>query len=100
MGTPKGWVAVSRIRVEPSTGLAAQPARLHVLAKERAGPELRIAQVLVEDLTNGQDGIEADTVGQGQRTFRMVYAIGHRQVDGLGGQRDGLSLLQKKDGLV
>src|SRR5206468_3035087 len=37
-------VGVSRIGVEPSAGLTAQPARLHVLAKERAGPELGIAQ--------------------------------------------------------
>src|SRR5436305_10473707 len=60
--------------VEPAAGLAAQPPRLHVLPQQRARRVLRIAEPFVQHLHDGDAGVEADQVGQGERADRVVEA--------------------------
>src|SRR6478752_4407895 len=72
------------VLVEPAAGLAAEPSCLDVLAPQRAGPELRIAEAVVQHLEDRQAGVEADQIGQRQRDERVAHAEPHDRVDRLG----------------
>ena len=65
-------------------GLAAEPSRLDVLAPQRAGPELRIAEAVVQHLEDRKARVEADQIGQRERAERVAHAEPHDRVDRLG----------------
>src|SRR6476661_3499382 len=62
------------VGVEPAPGLAAESPRLDVLPPQRTGPELRIAEALVQHLEDRQARVEADQIGQRERAQRVIHA--------------------------
>ena len=52
--------------MEPATGLPAKPASRDEAPQQRAGPVLGVAEVAVEDLHDGEAGVEANGVGEGE----------------------------------
>src|SRR5882672_211705 len=70
--------------VEPAAGLATEPSCLDVLTPQRAGPELRIAEAVLQHLEDGKARVEADQIGQRQRAEGVAHAEPHDRVDRLG----------------
>src|SRR6202790_2010059 len=69
------------IFVEAAAGFASQPTRIDVLAQERTRTILRILEAVVEHLENREQRIEADEIGEFERSHRMVHAQLHHRVD-------------------
>src|SRR5262245_29261439 len=83
--------------VKAALGLATEPTGLDVFHQQRAGAVLGIRQALIEDLHDGQAGVEADEVGKLERTHRVVGAKPHGLVDRFN-RAD--ALIERVDGLV
>src|ERR1700712_2901762 len=75
--------AALAVVVEPAAGLAAEPSSLDVPAPQRAGPELGIAEAVVQHLEDGEARVQPDQVGEGERAERVVHAEAHDGVDRL-----------------
>ncbi len=71
------------VLVEAATALAAEASRLHVLAQERAGRVLRVAEAVLEHFHDGDARVEADEVGEGERPHRVREAELRDRVDRL-----------------
>src|SRR5208282_3748851 len=71
------------IIIEAAPGLAAEPARLDIFHEERTGPILAVGKALVEDVHDGETGVEADEIGELERPHRMMGAKPHADVDRL-----------------
>src|ERR1700730_13226580 len=67
--------------VEAAPDLAAEPAGLDVFHQQGTGPVLRIGETLVQHLHHREADIEADEIGQLERSHRMVGAEPHRRID-------------------
>mmetsp|Transcript_6381 Transcript_6381/g.14544 ORF Transcript_6381/g.14544 Transcript_6381/m.14544 type:complete len:350 (+) Transcript_6381:154-1203(+) len=85
------------VLIEPALRLFAKPAGLHIVDQEWRGPVFGIPKVPVEHLHDAQTSVQADEVGQRQRTHGHVGAQLHCLVDVAS---RGDALLQNKDGLV
>ena len=85
------------IFVEALAGLAAQQAGTHHLAQQGVRTVLRVAELLVEHLHDGEVDVVADEVGQRQGAHRVVGAEHHALVDVLG---RGNAVGQDAHGLV
>src|SRR5579864_4073569 len=60
------------ISIEPAARFAPQPARIHHSDEQRTGPVLGIAQAVVQHAHDVQANVQADEVGQGERTHGVV----------------------------
>ena len=85
------------VRIKPPAAFLPQPAHLHVPAKQRAGSEFWVAQVLMQHLANGEDRVQTDPIGERQRADRMIGPGRHREIDGVR-RRD--PFLQQEDRFV
>src|SRR5438445_1653438 len=65
------------VLVEAATRFLPEVAGVDHPPQERAGPVLRIAETVVEDLEDGKAGVEADEVGERQGAHRVAHAEGH-----------------------
>src|SRR5512143_1467472 len=79
-----GDIGSGLVGVEAPASLLAEVTRFDVLAQQRAGTVLGIAEVLLEDAQDLEAGVEADQVREGQRAHRMLRAEGHDRVDVFG----------------
>ena len=59
--------------MEPPPGLPAEPPGVDVLPEQRAGPVAVVAEVAVEDLEDGEAGVEADEVGEGEGQGQVAH---------------------------
>src|SRR5687767_910782 len=79
-----GYGILRRVLVEAPPRLPAQPAGVHHLDQQRTGAVLGIAEALLEDAHDVEAHVEADQVGQRQRSHRMAHPQLHHLVDRLG----------------
>src|SRR6202163_3154293 len=85
------------IFVEPSPLFPSQPPRVDHLHQQRAWPVLGISKPLLEHAQDVHTDIQADEVGQGERSHRVIHPQLHNLVDGL---RLPDSLVKAKNRLV
>src|SRR5512132_2130231 len=62
------------VLVEAAQRLATEPARSDVLAQQRTRPVLVVAELAMQHLGDRQARIEADQIGQLERTHRVIEA--------------------------
>src|SRR4051794_5213881 len=69
---------------EPLAGMAAElPGEDHP-AQQRRRPVALLAQLIAQPVEHGEDVVEADRIGPGERPARVVEAVDHPGVDVLG----------------
>lgn len=85
------------ILIKPPPTLLPQPAGIHHIAQQHAGPVLGVARLSVQHLHDGQARVEADKVGQLERAHGHVGAVLH---DGVDGVAVADARLEADDGLV
>lgn len=85
------------ILIKPPPALLPQPAGIHHIAQQHAGPVLGVARLSVQHLHDGQARVEADKVGQLERAHGHVGAVLH---DGVDGVAVADARLEADDGLV
>src|SRR5436190_15308157 len=84
------------IFVEASPRLSSQPSRVHHLHEQRTRPVFGIAEALLQHAQDGETNVEADEVGERERTHRMIHAELHHAVDRL---TRGDAFVQREDRL-
>src|SRR3546814_7030927 len=72
--SPRRDGGLARPVVEAAARLFADPARLDILDEQRGGAEFGVAGAAVEDADDFEAGVEADEIGQRDRSHRMVEA--------------------------
>src|SRR5690349_17830181 len=73
------------VRVEAAAGLAAEQPGVDHPAEEGRRRIQRLLELLVERVGDGLGGVEADEVGEGERTLRVRGAVDEAGVDVLRG---------------
>src|SRR5579871_221206 len=66
-GLPRWHRVLAAVVIEAALGLAAEPASFDVFHQERAGAVLRIGEPFVQNLHDGETGVEADEIGELKR---------------------------------
>src|ERR671935_539424 len=66
--------AIRPIAIEALTGFAAEVSSVDQLSEQGGWRKLRIVQTLIEDIADVKMGVEADEIGQLERTHRVMQA--------------------------